>query len=102
MGRGKAWFREADMNLAQGWSQASHDPIIGNMQDGKSFWQTIKSNFMKLSKPNEGRSISSLQSRWSDANKRTSKFNGTFLLDNVGRGKSISTRMSILRTLSLL
>jgi hypothetical protein len=79
MGRGKAWFCEADMNLAQAWSQASHDPIVGNMQDGKSFWQTIKTNFMKLSKTNEERSLSSLQSRWSDINKRTSKFNGTVL-----------------------
>ena len=79
MGRGKAWFCEADVNLAQAWSQASHDPIVGNMQDGKSFWQTINSNFMRLSKTNEERSISSLQSRWSDVNKKTSKFNGTYL-----------------------
>ena len=79
MGRGKAWFSEADFQLAQAWVQASQDPIIGTNQDGKSFWQTIKSNFMKLSKTNEERSISSLQSQWSDINKKATKFNGTYL-----------------------
>ena len=79
MGRGKAWFSEADFQLAQAWVQASQDPIIGTNQDGKSFWQTIKANFMKLSKTNEERSISSLQSRWSDINKKATKFNGTYL-----------------------
>ena len=79
MKRGKAWFTEANFHLAQAWVQASQDPIMGVNQDGKTLWRTIKSNFMKLSATNEERSISSLQLRWSDINKKATKFNGTYL-----------------------
>ena len=78
MGRGKAWFQEADLHLCQAWVQSSNDPIVGNYQDGKSFWQTIQDAYRKFSPINEERSLASLQGRWSDINKKTTKFNGIY------------------------
>jgi hypothetical protein len=78
MGRGKAWFQEADLHLCQAWVQSSNDPIVGNYQDGKSFWQTIQEAYRKFSPTNEERSLAALQGRWADINKKTTKFNGIY------------------------
>jgi len=78
MGRGKAWFQEADLHLSQAWVQSSDDPIVGNYQDGKSFWQTIQAAYHKFSPTNEERSLASIQARWSDINKKSTKFNGIY------------------------
>mmetsp|Transcript_8329 Transcript_8329/g.12114 ORF Transcript_8329/g.12114 Transcript_8329/m.12114 type:complete len:372 (+) Transcript_8329:91-1206(+) len=78
MGRGKAWFQEADLHLSQAWVQSSDDPIVGNYQDGKSFWQTIQAAYRKFSPTNEERSLASIQARWSDINKKSTKFNGIY------------------------
>jgi len=78
MGRGKAWFQEADLHLCQAWVQSSNDPIVGNYQDGKSFWQTIQEAYRKFSATNEERSLQALQARWADINKKTTKFNGIY------------------------
>ena len=79
MGRGKAWFTEADVHLAHAWIKASDDPIVGNYQEAKTFWQTVQAAYSKLSATNEGRSIEALKSRWTDINKKVTKFNGTYL-----------------------
>ena len=78
MGRGKAWFQEADLHLSLAWVQSSDDPIVGNYQDGKSFWQTIQAAYRKFSPTNEERSLASIQARWSDINKKSTKFNGIY------------------------
>ena len=79
MGRGKAWFPEADLHLAHAWVAASDDPIVGNYQDGKTFWQSVQAAYSKLSATNEERSKQGLQGRWADINKKVTKFNGTYL-----------------------
>lgn len=71
MGRDE-WFTKADFNLVHAWSETSHDPFVGNMQDGKTFWQTIKSISMKLRRTNEEHSISSQNT------KKTIKINDTY------------------------
>ena len=58
MGRGKAWFSEADFQLAQAWVQASQDPIIGTNQDGKSFGKWSKAT--SWSSPRRTKSAASL------------------------------------------
>ena len=79
MGRGKAWFQEADLYLSQAWVQSSNDPIVGNYQEGKSFWQSIQEAYRKFSPTNEERSLQALQARWADINKNSTKFNGIYV-----------------------
>ena len=79
MGRGKAWFTEADVHLAHAWIKASDDPIVGNYQEAKTFWQTVQAAYSNFSPTNEGRSSEALKSRWTDVNKKVTKFNGTYI-----------------------
>ena len=86
MGRGKAWYPEADVHLAHAWIHASNDPIVGNYQEAKTFWQSVQAAYSRLSTTNEERSIEGLKSRWADINKKVTKFNGTYLqIKMVGR-----------------
>ena len=59
--------------------QSSNDPIVGNYQEGKSFWQSIQEAYRKFSPTNEERSLQALQARWADINKKSTKFNGIYV-----------------------
>ena len=73
MGRGKAWYPKADV------IHASNDPIVGNYQEARTFWQSVQAAYSSLSTTNEERSIEGLKSRWADINKMVTKFNGNYL-----------------------
>jgi hypothetical protein len=76
MGRGKSWTSDMDRNLCVAWTYSSEDPIAGTYQKKSAFWTTVQSHFMRLSGSVEERTISSLQCRWADINKKCTKFNG--------------------------
>ena len=65
-----------DLNLCRSWVRASEDPIKANYQKKDSFWTTVAAGFAENAKGGAERSISSLQSRWADINKKCTKFNG--------------------------
>ena len=89
------------MDLAQAWIQASNDPIVGNNEDGKTFWQSIQAAYSKRSPTNEALSIASLRGRWANINKKTTTFNGIYLQINRVPWSGYNEEKYIKDTLSL-
>jgi len=92
-----------DEVLISAFLNVSKDATIGTNQFGKSYWQRITDYYNDNKKTPQCRSQSSLEHRWSDIQKETTKFCGFY--DKVIRlnqsGKSEEDKVCCLYTMSL-
>ena len=77
MPRGKAWKPVENVQLTKSWRAISEDPVTGNEQKLKQFWQLVYNHWSKkienVETVNE-RSPISLKSRWQVISASISKF----------------------------
>jgi hypothetical protein len=76
--RMKNFLTLEDETLCSAYLNASKDPIVGTNQPMKSYWGRITDYFNEMKKTCSTRTQSSLQHRWADIQKDTSRFCGFY------------------------
>jgi hypothetical protein len=76
--RDRNYLNAEDETLCSAYLNVSKDPIVGASQQGKAYWTRITIYFNEMRKTPIQRSLSSLQHRWGDIQKDTSRFCGAF------------------------
>jgi hypothetical protein len=71
--RDRNYLNAEDETLCSAYLNVSKDPIVGASQQGKAYWTRITIYFNEMRKTPIQRSLSSLQHRWGDIQKDTSR-----------------------------
>ncbi|EEC83334.1 hypothetical protein OsI_28723 [Oryza sativa Indica Group] len=76
--RSSNFNRKEDIQLCISWQSISSDPIIGNEQPGKAYWQRIAEHYHANRDFESDRNANSLEHRWGNIQKEVSKFQGCY------------------------
>ncbi|XP_052142992.1 glutathione S-transferase T3-like [Oryza glaberrima] len=76
--RSSNFNRKEDIQLCISWQSISSDPIIGNEQPGKAYWQRIAEHYHANRDFESNRNAFSLEHRWGNIQKEVSKFQGCY------------------------
>jgi len=76
--RGSNYSNLEDIQLCKSWIHISNDPIIGNDQPGKTYWERIANDFHKNRDFESDRSANSLEHRFGIILKECMKFQGYY------------------------
>ncbi|EEC72957.1 hypothetical protein OsI_06842 [Oryza sativa Indica Group] len=70
--------RTEDIQLCISWQSISSDPIIGNEQPRKAYWQRIAEHYHANRDFESDRNANSLEHRWGNIQKEVRKFQGCY------------------------
>jgi hypothetical protein len=76
--RGSNYTNQEDIQLCKSWIHISNDPIIGNDQPGKTYWERIATDFHKNRDFESDRTANSLEHRFGIILKECMKFQGYY------------------------
>ncbi|BAT16600.1 Os12g0264200 [Oryza sativa Japonica Group] len=76
--RSSNYAHKEDIQLCISWQSISSDPIIGNEQLGKAYWQRIAEHYHANRDFESDRNANSLEHRWGNIQKEVSKFQGCY------------------------
>ncbi|KAF2907329.1 hypothetical protein DAI22_12g089200 [Oryza sativa Japonica Group] len=76
--RSSNYAHKEDIQLCISWQSISSDPIIGNEQPGKAYWQRIAEHYHANRDFESDRNANSLEHRWGNIQKEVSKFQGCY------------------------
>ena len=76
--RGSNYTNLEDIQLCKSWIHISNDPIIGNQQPGKTYWERIANDFHRNRDFESDRTPNSLEHRFGIILKECMKFQGYY------------------------
>ncbi|BAS79639.1 Os02g0603500 [Oryza sativa Japonica Group] len=76
--RSSNYTHKEDIQLCISWQSISSDPIIGNEQPGKAYWQRIAEHYHANRDFESDRNANSLEHHWGNIQKEVSKFQGCY------------------------
>ena len=76
--RGSNYTHNEDIQLCISWMNITNDPIIGNKQPGKTYWERIADDFHRNKDFESDRTPNSLEHRWGVILKECMKFQGYY------------------------